>query len=181
LLRGLPMAANSVAIVVDNAAGSQLEAVVLAAGPGFFETLRIPLLYGSGFDTRDRADTPRVAVITDRMARQYFGTVNAVGRRFRVATDTDVWTEAIGVVRDTGTGSFDDDVLDPIAPPFYTSYTQTAALPTTVIARTHLSRVRQSAPLRTGNGAAAATRRSSATTDGFPSPACGKSSLRHAG
>src|SRR4029079_15406423 len=73
------------------------------------------------------------------------------------------------------------DVLDPIAPPFYTSYTQTAALPTTVIARTHLSRVRQSAPLRTGNGAAAATRRSSATTDGFPSPACGKSSLRHAG
>ena len=26
----------------------------------------------------------------------------------------------IGVVRDTGTGDFDDDVLDPIAPPFYT-------------------------------------------------------------
>ncbi len=137
LLRGLPMAANSVAIVVDTArqTGSQVEAVGLAAGPGFFETLRIPLLFGRGFDTRDRADTPRVAVITDRMARQYFGTANAVGRRFRLATDTDVWTEVIGVVRDTGTGSLDDDVLDPIAPPFYTSYAQTAAWPTTVIAR----------------------------------------------
>jgi ABC-type antimicrobial peptide transport system permease subunit len=106
------------------------------AGPGFFDTLRIPVIYGRGFDTRDRADTPRVAVITDRMARQHFGTADAVGRRFRLATDSGVWMEVIGVVRDTGTGRFDDDVLDPIAPPFYTSYTQTAALPTTIIART---------------------------------------------
>jgi predicted permease len=138
LLRGLPMAANTVAIVIDGASqsGSQVEAVMLAAGPGFFETLRIPLMYGRGFETRDRADTPRVAVVTDRMARQYFGTVNAVGRRFRLAADPAGWTEVIGVVPDTGTGRLDDDVIDPIAPPFYTSYTQTAALPTTVVART---------------------------------------------
>jgi hypothetical protein len=50
--------------------------------------------------------------------------VNAVGRRFRLANDPDSWTEVIGVVRDTGTGSFTNDVLDPIAPPFYSSYTQ---------------------------------------------------------
>jgi predicted permease len=138
LLRGLPMAANSVPIVVDTAAqtGSQVEAVVLAGGPAFFDTLRIPLMSGRGFDTRDGVNTPRVAVITDRMARQYFGTVNAVGRRFRMAADPDAWTDVIGVVRDTGTGRLDDDVLDPIAPPFYTSYTQSSALPTTVIART---------------------------------------------
>jgi predicted permease len=142
LLRGLPMGVNSVPIVVDGAAGqtdSDVEAGVIAAGPGFFETLRIPLLYGRVFDARDRADTPRVAVITDRMAREYFGTVNAVGRRFRLANDpsslTEV-TEVIGVVRDTGTGDFADDVLDPIAPSFYSSYTQSGALPTTVIART---------------------------------------------
>ena len=88
---------------------------------GFFDTLRIPLLYGRVFDARDRADTPRVAVITDGMARQYFGAVNAVGRRFRLQNDPNSWTEVIGVVRDTGTGDFDDDVLDPIAPPFYRS------------------------------------------------------------
>ena len=88
------------------------------------------------FDARDRADTPRVAVITETMARQYFGAVNAVGRRFRSANDPNSWTEVIGVVRDTGTGDFDDDVLDPIAPLFYRSYTQSGALPTTVIART---------------------------------------------
>ncbi len=139
LLRGLPMGANTVPIVGDGAGGqtgSHVEAAVLNAGPGFFETLRIPLLYGRVFDARDRADTRRVAVITARMARQYFGAVNAVGRRFRLANDPNSWTEVVGVVRDTGTGRFEDDVLDPIAPPFYSSYTQSGALPTTVMART---------------------------------------------
>jgi len=137
LLRGLPMGPNSVQIVVDGASDQKgVEAVVFAAGPGFFDTLRIPLLYGRVFDARDRADTPHVAVITDRMARLYFGSVDAVGRRFRIQNYPNSWTEVIGVVRDTGTGDFEDDVLDPIGPPFYNSYTQTGAQPTTVMART---------------------------------------------
>jgi len=139
LVRGLPMEANAVPIVVDRATGekgSELEAAMLEAGPGFFDALRIPLLYGRVFDARDRADTPRVAVITDRMARQYFGAEDAVGRRFRLQNDPGSWTEVIGVVRDTGTGDFDDDVLDPIAPPYYRSYTQSGAPPTTIVART---------------------------------------------
>jgi predicted permease len=138
LVRGLPMQANTVRIVVDGAAGqmeSGVEAAMLNAGPGFFETLRIPLLHGRVFDARDRADTPRVAVVTETMARKHFGAVNAVGRRFRSPNDPNSWTEVIGVVRDTGTGDFADDVLDPIAPPFYRSHTQSGA-PTTVIART---------------------------------------------
>jgi ABC-type antimicrobial peptide transport system permease subunit len=137
LVRGLPMEVNSQAIVVDSAAGqqrSEVEAIVINAGPGFFETLRIPLLHGRVFDARDRADAPRVAVITDRMARQYFGAEDAVGRRFRLQSDPNSWTEVIGVVRDTGTGDFSDDVLDPIAPPYYRSHTQSGA-PTTIIAR----------------------------------------------
>ena len=139
LLRGLPMEPTGVSIVVDGAVSqtqSGLEAARVAAGPGFFDALRIPLLYGRVFDARDRADTPRVAVITDRMARQYFGAVDASGRRFRMHNDPNSWTEVIGVVRDTGTGDLDDDVLDPVGPLFYTSYTQEGAPPTTVIART---------------------------------------------
>lgn len=136
LLPGLPMDVSGVSIVVDSQQGSEVEAAVVDAGPDFFETLRIPLLHGRAFDARDRADTPRVAVITDRMARQYFGAVDAVGRRFRLQNDPNSWTEVIGVVRDTGTGDFDNDVLDPIAPLYYRSYTQFAAPPTTVVART---------------------------------------------
>ena len=109
---------------------------MIKAGPAFFETLDIPLLYGRAFDAGDRAGTPRVAVITERMARQYFGAVDAVGRRFRLENDPNSWTEVIGVVRDTGTGDLDNDVLDPIGPSFYSSYTQSGSTPTTVLART---------------------------------------------
>jgi predicted permease len=137
LLRGLPMARNTVPIVVDGAADQRVsEAAMIDAGPGFFDTLRIPLLHGRVFDARDRADSPRVAVITEAMARKYFGAVNAVGRRFRMVNDPNSWTEVVGVVRDTGTGDLSDDVIVPRAPPYYRSYTQSGAQPTTVIART---------------------------------------------
>jgi predicted permease len=139
LQRGLPMDVNSVAIVVETDGGQvgpTLNAATIAASPGFFDTLRIPLLYGRVFDERDGADTPRVAVITERMARQHFGIVNAVGRRFRPANDWSSWTTVIGVVRDTGIGDVENDILDPVGPIFYTSYTQSGALPTTIIART---------------------------------------------
>jgi macrolide transport system ATP-binding/permease protein len=136
LLRGLPMARNTVPIVVDGAADQRVsEAAMIDAGPGFFDTLRIPLLHGRVFDARDRADSPRVAVITEAMARKYFGAVNAVGRRFRMVNDPNSWTEVVGVVRDSGTGDLSDDVIVPRAPPYYRSYTQSGAQPTTVIAR----------------------------------------------
>jgi ABC-type antimicrobial peptide transport system permease subunit len=50
--------------------------------------------------------------------------------------DPSAWTEVIGVVRDTGTGDFEDDILDPISPPYYRPYTQSGAQATTVLART---------------------------------------------
>ena len=139
LLRGLPMASTGMPIVLDSATGqpgSEVAATMLEAGPGFFDTLRIPLLYGRVFDARDRADSPRVAVITETMARKHFSVVDAVGRRFRLQRDPNSWTEVIGVVRDTGTGDFESDILDPIAPPYYRPYTQSGGQATTVLART---------------------------------------------
>ena len=142
LSQGLPMRVTGVPVVVEGVAqadgprASELVAGVLAAGPGFFETMRIPLVFGRVFDGRDRTDTPRVAVVTETMARQFFGGVNAVGRRFRPVNEPTGWTEVIGVVRDTGTGDFGNDVLDPTPQLFYRSHTQSDSLPTTVVART---------------------------------------------
>jgi ABC-type antimicrobial peptide transport system permease subunit len=107
------------------------------AGPGFFETLRIPLLHGRVFGARDRAGTPRVAVVSETMARRYFGAVDAVGRRFRNGDEPNAWMEVIGVVRDTGAGSLSrDDVLARQPSQFYRSYAQSGLGPTTVMART---------------------------------------------
>jgi predicted permease len=139
LLRGLPMASTGMSIVADSATaqpGSEVEVSMREAGPGFFETLRIQLLYGRLFDARDQADSPRVAVIAETMARKYFGTPDAVGRRFRLQADPNSWSEVIGVVRDTGSGDFEDDILDPIRPVYYRSHTQSGAQATTIVART---------------------------------------------
>src|SRR6266542_4235021 len=88
--------------------------------------LRIPILYGGAFDEQDRRDTPRVAVINETMARQYFGGVNAVGRRFRFEADTDGWIEVVGVVRDTGTADLQGDLVDP-TPQLWKSTPKTAS------------------------------------------------------
>ncbi|HVH29175.1 MAG TPA: ADOP family duplicated permease, partial [Vicinamibacterales bacterium] len=81
------------------------------ASPGYFETLQIPLLSGRAFDERDLPDRPRVAIVNETMARQVFGSPNAVGRRFRYggvqqSREEKVPVEIIGVVRDTSTLRF---------------------------------------------------------------------------
>jgi predicted permease len=137
---GLPMQSATAAIVVEGAAGdtrSTGDSSMIWAGPDFFATLRIPLLHGRVFDARDRAGTPSVAVVTETMARQYFGAVDAVGRRFRNRNEPNSWMEVIGVVGDTGARSFSpDDVVARQSSQFYRSYTQSGLVPTTVIART---------------------------------------------
>jgi macrolide transport system ATP-binding/permease protein len=54
---------------------------VLAAGPRFFTTMQIPILAGREIDGRDQPGSTPVAVISERLARTYFGNENPVGRR----------------------------------------------------------------------------------------------------
>lgn len=139
LTRGLPMQVTGTRVVVEDAtAGPAVSAGGIWVGPGYFETLRIPILYGRAIDERDRVDTPRVAVISESMARQFFGSVNAVGRRFRFERDTRAWFEVVGVARNTGTADLYGDLVDPTPQLFYRSFTQSDLSPTTVLARTSL-------------------------------------------
>ena len=54
---------------------------VMAAGPRFLTTMQIPILAGREIDDRDQAGSTPVAVITEQLARTYFGNENPVGRR----------------------------------------------------------------------------------------------------
>jgi macrolide transport system ATP-binding/permease protein len=56
-------------------------ASVLVAGPRFLTTMQIPLLAGREIDDRDQPGSTAVAVISERLARTYFGNENPVGRR----------------------------------------------------------------------------------------------------
>ena len=54
---------------------------VMVAGPRFLTTMQIPILAGREIDDRDQPGSTPVAVISERLARTYFGNENPVGRR----------------------------------------------------------------------------------------------------
>jgi putative ABC transport system permease protein len=52
-----------------------------AATPGYFETMRMPILRGRGIVEQDSTNSARVAVINEALARAYFGNGNPIGKR----------------------------------------------------------------------------------------------------
>lgn len=62
------------------ATGEEPRADIRAATPGYFETMKIPLLKGRFIDDRDRAGAPGAMVINETMARRYFAGENPLGR-----------------------------------------------------------------------------------------------------
>jgi hypothetical protein len=66
-----------------------------AVAADWFATMGTPILVGRGLDAQD-AVTDNVVVDLD-LARHLWGTVDAVGRRFRMADDT-TWMTVVGIV-----------------------------------------------------------------------------------
>jgi macrolide transport system ATP-binding/permease protein len=60
---------------------------VIVAGPRFLTTMQIPILAGREIDDRDQPGSTPVAVISEQLARTYFGTENPVGRRLTFVDD----------------------------------------------------------------------------------------------
>ncbi len=56
-------------------------ASVIVAGPRFLATMQIPILSGREIEERDQAGSAPVAVVSERLARTFFGNENPVGRR----------------------------------------------------------------------------------------------------
>ena len=77
---------------------SDLEVVV----GDYFSTLKVPLLRGRAFNERDTKDSPRVVIIDQAMAEQYFPGENPIGKRLGVDPGNDnesyVMSEIVGVV-----------------------------------------------------------------------------------
>ncbi|HYN06336.1 MAG TPA: ABC transporter permease [Vicinamibacterales bacterium] len=56
-------------------------ALFVGVGPGFFETMRIPLLSGRSFTIQDSAHSPGIAVVNERFAQRFFPKQNPIGQR----------------------------------------------------------------------------------------------------
>ena len=71
-----------------------------AVSADYFDTLGVPLLEGRTFTTADTPESPRVAVVSETMARRYWPDETAVGRRFRLEAWDGVEYEIVGVSAD---------------------------------------------------------------------------------
>jgi putative ABC transport system permease protein len=71
-------------------------------GPRYFATIGAPVIRGREFDERDTPRSPRVAIITESIARRHFPGQNPLGRRLGFAQ---LDTEIVGVVRDARWGT----------------------------------------------------------------------------
>lgn len=72
---------------------------IVTALPGYFQTLRIPLLEGRTFGEQDRAGSGPVVILNETMARRYWGDESPVGSRMRLQPQ-EPWLRVVGVVAD---------------------------------------------------------------------------------
>jgi predicted permease len=86
---------------------------------GYFATMGIPLLAGREFSAADTAQAPNVAIVSERIVREYFpgGAGEALGRRVRVG-DGAAWRTVVGVAADVRQMGLDTDLQPMLYVPF---------------------------------------------------------------
>jgi putative ABC transport system permease protein len=87
---------------------------------GYFDTMGIPLLKGRDFNERDLPDTPQVAIVNQALARKYWPSGEAIGKRISFSTRNPKWYEIVGIVGNVKHRGL--DVED--KPEFYISFAQ---------------------------------------------------------
>jgi putative ABC transport system permease protein len=105
LVRAIPFSGNgdSRAYAVDGAPepvpGQAPIMQLNTVSPGYFQTVRLPLVAGRDVNERDDANAPLVVVVNETLARRAWPNASAVGRRIRFV-DSERWFTVVGVARD---------------------------------------------------------------------------------
>jgi len=68
--------------------------------PGFFQTLRIPLLRGRQFLPSDNQNAPLVAIVNQSLAERYWPGQNPIGKKIQRMADPAHWVEVVGLLKD---------------------------------------------------------------------------------
>jgi predicted permease len=73
-----------------------------SVSPGYFRTLRIPLLSGRDFTEQDKIDSPFVVILSNSTAKKLFPNENPIGHQMLFGTDNGngLQAEVVGIVGD---------------------------------------------------------------------------------
>ena len=72
--------------------------------PGYFSTMRIPVLAGRDVNASDNLAAPGVVVVNEYLAQHYWPGENAIGKRISLSKDSAgsrIWLAVVGVVHNT--------------------------------------------------------------------------------
>jgi macrolide transport system ATP-binding/permease protein len=100
--------------------------------PGYFSTMGISLVSGRDFTRNDNENTPRVAIVNQKMAEEYWHGDDPVGKRFQIKSQ---WVQVVGLARQSKYSTFGE------APKsfFYVPLRQDFSTRTTLNIRTSLA------------------------------------------
>jgi predicted permease len=134
-LRALPGVASASVSIIAPVCGcvNSIEAATEAhtgyvhynrVSDGYFATLGIPLVAGRDFDRHDTPGSPKVAVINQTMAKQFFGGMYQPGRFYRPRNGNSLGdpVEIVGLVKDSKYAS----LRERVPPTIYAAWSQNA-------------------------------------------------------
>ena len=79
------------------APGEDMNIDLNMVGADYLHTLQIPLVSGRDFTEQDRADSPKVVIVNQTLAKRFWPGQDATGHRLRMWGD---WRTVVGVARD---------------------------------------------------------------------------------
>lgn len=91
-----------------------------AIGPGYFHTLRIPIVQGRDFSDHDTENSPRVIIVGESVARRFWPGQDAIGRRVKIGPpgSDGPWLAIVGVVKDVKNRGLDSEPPAEVYVPF---------------------------------------------------------------
>ena len=95
-----------------------------SVSPGYFDTMRIPLLRGRSFTDGDVRTAPLVMVVSQSTAQKFFGDTDPIGRTLRPSAKPELAYAIVGVV-----GDVRDQALNQETPSLYYSIPQRGSWP----------------------------------------------------
>jgi predicted permease len=100
---------------------------VNTVGNGYFQTIGIPIVRGRDFTRADTTESPKVVLVNETMARQFWKGEEPIGKRFKFFGDQD-YTTVIGVAKDSKYNGVAEDAQNFIYQPLSQNYTPQATL-----------------------------------------------------
>jgi len=102
--------------------GEHIGPYMNSIGPGYFQTLGVPILAGRDFTIKDTEEikhgpdaddwSPTKVIINEKFAKKYFGATNALGRHVGFGSDPGTKTdmEVIGIIKDIKYTNLRDEI-----------------------------------------------------------------------